>query len=61
MDRQKFVITVIFAVFLTTAQNFGFFLNFVPPQIYLRYFGPGGGPYSGKSADYRALELLIAI
>ena len=55
MDRQNFVIIVILAVFITSVQNLGVFLNFVPPQIYLRYFGQGGGPLFGEE------RLLIAI
>ena len=58
MGRQKFVIFVIFAVFVATEQNFGIFSKFrgwIPPQIYLATLAEGVGAYSGKSADYRGL------
>ena len=64
MDWQKFVITVIFAVFLTTVQNFGVFLNFVPPRIYLRYFGQGGGPLFGEERwlqGARAIDRYLVV
>ena len=58
MGRQKFVIFVIFADFVTTEQNVGIFSKFcgrVPPWIYLATLVKGVGAYSEKGADYRAL------
>ena len=53
MDRQNFVIFVIFAVFVTTVQNFGVSLNFVgkfPRGFISATLAKGVGAYSGKSA-----------
>ena len=58
MGRQKFIIFVIFAVFVTTEQNVGIFSKFrgsVPSRIYLVTLVKGLGTYSEKSADYTAL------
>ena len=57
MDRQNFVIFVIFDVFVTTVQNFGVSLNFVAKfhrGFISATLAKGVGPYSGKSA-YRSL------
>ena len=64
MDRQNFVIFVIFAVFVTTVQNFGVSLNLVAnfhSGFISATLAKGVGPYSGKSAYWSLFGSLRCI
>ena len=64
MDRQNFVIFVIFAVFVTTVQNFGVSLNFVAKfhrGFISATLARGVGPSSGKSAYWLLFGSLRCI
>ena len=64
MDRQNFVIFVIFAVFVTTVQNFGVSLNFVAKfhhGFISATLDKRVGPYSGKSTYWSLFGSLRCI